>query len=133
MSTTEPTAGRTQFREPWFLSNDNGDETWVITDGVEWFPITDATQAELGLAVRGTIERALAVAPEPSEDDLRAAEQLDTLSRLLAAEGWGQHYIDAVTHAARALGRNAPCRHENTHMRGWTQVCDDCGQGREIR
>lgn len=25
-----------------------------------------------------------------------------------------------------------PCKHENTHMAGFTQVCDDCGQGREI-
>ena len=85
------------------------------------------------LSEAGQSIAALAVAPAPSDDDRRAAEQLDTLSRLLSAESWGQHYIDAVTHAARALGRKAPCRHENTHMRGWTQVCDDCGQGRDIR
>lgn len=24
------------------------------------------------------------------------------------------------------------CTHVNTHMNGWKQVCDDCGQGREI-
>jgi hypothetical protein len=24
------------------------------------------------------------------------------------------------------------CLHRSTHMRGWTQVCDDCGLGREI-
>jgi hypothetical protein len=53
---TDP--GHIRYRAPWFLSNDNGDETWVITDGVETFPIDLASQAELSIAVAGTIERA---------------------------------------------------------------------------
>jgi hypothetical protein len=49
---------RTKYTAPWFLSNDNGDETWVITDGVETFPIHLASPTEFGVAVAGTIERA---------------------------------------------------------------------------
>ena len=32
----------------------------------------------------------------------------------------------------RAVSPTETCEHKNTHMRGWTQVCDDCGQGRRI-
>lgn len=30
------------------------------------------------------------------------------------------------------LALDRRCEHKNTHMRGWTQVCDDCGQGRTL-
>jgi len=124
MSTTEPTDEMVQAAAEVFYDSMTGTRGRMATSGY-----ASAWRAE----ARNALRAALAVAPAPSGDDLRAAEQLDTLSRLLYAEGWGQHYIDAVTYAARALGRKAQCKHENTHMRGWTQVCDDCGQGREIR
>lgn len=62
---------KTKFREPWFLSNDNDTEEWCITDGVETFPLADASQTELGLAVQGTIERA--AVQQPNRDTLIAS------------------------------------------------------------
>jgi len=47
----------TLYREPWFLSRDNDSEEWQITDGVEGFPMRNASDTEFGLALAGTLER----------------------------------------------------------------------------
>jgi hypothetical protein len=39
---------------------------------------------------------------------------------------------DADVLARRAWVAPGTCAHENTHMNGWKQVCDDCGLGRDI-
>lgn len=71
---------RSKYTEPWFLSNDNGDETWVITDGVETFPIHLASPAEFGIAVRGTVERA-----DLTAHNAALTEQIRVLEERLAS------------------------------------------------
>jgi hypothetical protein len=62
-----------KYREPWFLSDNNDGEEWGITDGVEFYPLHIASQTEIGLAIKGTIERAnaaaLAATPQPEPDE----------------------------------------------------------------
>jgi hypothetical protein len=58
-----------KHHEPWYLSKENDVEEWIITDGVEAFPIAMATQAELELAIQGTEERAAVRAVAPYEAD----------------------------------------------------------------
>lgn len=53
-------------------------------------------------------------------DASRAAEIFEAMQR-------GSRARDA-----RETAKAVQCAHENTHMRGWTQVCDACGRGREI-
>jgi hypothetical protein len=43
---------------------------------------------------------------------------------------WGGEYPVCRKHHRAPFPE---CDHANTHMRGWTHVCDDCGQGREIQ
>ena len=41
----------------------------------------------------------------------------------------GSLVFDMIAHESM---HPVECKHEHTHMRGFTQVCDDCGQGRQI-
>ena len=75
-----------------------------------WAGLTEREREYLRGIQRVALRAALAVAPAPSEDDERArqragraAEHLDTLSRLLARDGWGQHYIGALSYAVHVL------------------------------
>lgn len=71
-----------------------------------------------------------------------AATALDDLAEEFRTSEWATHiYPDDLTQRASelrasvVLGTPEPaveCAHERTHMRGWTQVCDDCGKGREV-